>query len=281
MKLMATTFSILINTCDKYDDCWVPFFTLFKTYWPNCRADLFLNTEYKQFEFDGLNIVSTKVCERKKDSSEITWSECLQRALDDISSEVVLYLQEDYFLKSVVDDDEIEKLAKLMNGNNDIHCIHLTDQAVKPQSVGSEYEGLYPVVKKQRYKVSCQAALWRKDVLRSYLRKHESAWQFEEYGSIRSGLLGHNFYVVDTKKVVLDQSEIIPYVFTGIFQGRWMKHVVPLFAKHNIEVNFSIRGFIEDAPKRQFIDKFKYFWKNIPAITKSRLEILSMYFTAK
>jgi hypothetical protein len=54
-------YSILVNTCDKFEDCWDPFFKLFKFYWPDYTGTIYLNTEYKDYSFEGLTIVSLKV----------------------------------------------------------------------------------------------------------------------------------------------------------------------------------------------------------------------------
>ncbi|MGD1007944.1 MAG: hypothetical protein ABR980_12030, partial [Ignavibacteriaceae bacterium] len=140
----------------------------------------------------------------------------MKRALESIDNDIVVYMQEDYFLKDTVKNELVEKYAKLMRYNGDIHCIHLTDQAVIAEDKSLNYEGLYTVALKQRHRISCQAALWRKSVLLSYLRSYENAWQFEEFGSKRSAALKHNFYVVDKNWVKLNKFEIIPYVFTGI-----------------------------------------------------------------
>jgi hypothetical protein len=209
-------FTVLINTCDKFEDCWDPFFKLFSIYWPDYKGKIYLNTEYKNYSYGNLNIISIKGCEVKRDVHKITWSECLKRALESIDNDIVVYMQEDYFLKDTVKNELVEKYAKLMRYNGDIHCIHLTDQAVIAEDKSLNYEGLYTVALKQRHRISCQAALWRKSVLLSYLRSYENAWQFEEFGSKRSAALKHNFYVVDKNWVKLNKFEIIPYVFTGI-----------------------------------------------------------------
>jgi hypothetical protein len=253
---MNDNFSILINTTDSFEDCWIPFFTLFKKFWPDYTGKIYLNTETKVFTFPDLDIVSVQN-NKNTPTKRITWSECLLRALKSIDSDIILYMQEDYFLKDTVKNDLVDKYVQMMHENKDIHCIHLTDQAVIPEKNPSNYDGLFPVILKQRYRISCQAALWRKDVLLSYLRSYENAWQFEEFGSQRAAILKHNFYVVDKNWVKLNQFEIIPYVFTGIIQGKWKEEVVPLFDKNEIRIDYKIRGFIKNSPKRTLKMKLK------------------------
>jgi hypothetical protein len=265
-------YSILVNTCDHFDDCWVPYFKLHRLYWPDCSAKIYLNTGKKDFSFPGIDVVALKVTGIDK---TLTWSECLIRALDKIEDDIVLYMQEDYFLKAPVKNELVEKYVQLMTIDQSIDCIHLTDQAVISDDKSS-YDGLYKVKLKQRYRVSCQAALWRKGVLKSYLRTHESAWQFEEFASKRAGIMNHNFYVVDPAFVKLNVFEIIPYLFTGIVQGRWKEEVVPLFFKHGIDIQYSKRGFLNDAPKKKLLYKVKTFIKRFPAILRSYIDLFFM-----
>ena len=136
-------YSILINTCDKFDDCWVPYFKLHAQYWPDCRGKLFLNTETKDFSYPGLEIVSLKVNGNDL-ARRLTWSECLLRALDKIDDDIVLYMQEDYFIKAPVANEMVEKYVQLMSDDKSIDCIHLTDQAVIGEGK-SKLDGLYKV----------------------------------------------------------------------------------------------------------------------------------------
>lgn len=269
-------YSILINTCDKFEDCWDPFFKLFSIYWPDYNGTIYLNTEYKDYSYGSLKIVALKVAAGVDKFVRLTWSECLIRALNKIDSSVVLYMQEDYFLKDNVKNDLVNKYVNMMKENSKIHCIHLTDQAVKAGKQSSELDGLYPVIVKQRYRICCQAALWQKNTLLNYLKPYESAWQFEEFGSERSVYLNHNFFVVDSNWVQLDKFEIIPYIFTGIIQGQWYKEIVPLFANNNIEMDYTKRGFFNAVQPRPISLKVKNQMKRIPVLFKHKVDLVRL-----
>jgi hypothetical protein len=181
-------------------------------------------------------------------------------------------MQEDYFLKAPVKNDLVEKYVKLMYEHPDIKCIHLTDQAVRTCGK-SEYENLDIVEFNQRYRVSCQAALWRRDELYALIRDYEDAWQFEEFGSQRSAVMKSKYLCVSRDFVKLNQFEIIPYIFTGIVQGRWYEETVPLFEKHGIEMDFSKRGMLKDAPKKSFFKRVKYRVNKIKAFWIQKKEL--------
>lgn len=259
-------YSLLINTCDNFEDCWIPFFKLFSIYWPDFKGKIYLNTEYKEFSYPGLEIICTKVClvNNVPKSKRATWSQCLKWALEQIDTDIVLYMQEDYFLKDSVKNDIIENFVSLINEKKDIDCIHLTDQAVIAENLPSHYHNLYPVKLNQKYRISCQAALWKKDVLSLYIRTYENAWQFEEFGSKRARKLKHNFYVIDNKKFKINENEIIPYVFTGIIQGRWKDEVNSLFESNNISIDYHKRGFVSNNNnkniRRKLADKLTYIY---------------------
>ena len=267
-------YAILVNTCDKFEDCWNPFFKLWSIYWPDYKGMIYLNTEYKEYSYEGLNIVPLKVCEKHHvpETERATWSQCLKWALEAIDIDIVLYMQEDYFLKDKVKNNIVDDYVKLMVENFDMKCIHLTDQAVYADE-DSEYNNLKKVRFKQRYRVSCQAALWRKSELLELVRDYEDAWEFEEFGSMRSAMIQHDYYVVDNDFVKFSSFEIIPYIFTGIVQGRWYEETVPLFQKHNIMMDFSKRGFLKDAPPKPFLKRVKYRLNKLKKIIRNKKEL--------
>ena len=272
-------YGILVNTCDKFEDCWDPYFKLHQKYWPNCNGTLYLNTEYKTYSYPGLKIVPIEGCKQKKDAHKITWSECLIRALDKIEEDVVLYMQEDYFLNGPVDNELVEKYIGQMANDSTIDCIHLTT-LVKDDGP-SEHPGLYNVALKHEYRISCQAALWRKDVLRSYLMPHENAWHFEEFGSKRAAIFKHHFYLLDPSRKESEGKEILPYLKTGIVRGRWLKEVVPLFAENGIIVDFFQRGFFKGNHKRSFFERVKAFRYRLPVLVRSYSHLLKMVVNQK
>jgi hypothetical protein len=195
-----TNYALLINTCDSFEDCWKPYFKLQAIYWPDCKARLYLNTETKDFSYPGIDIFPLKVAENEN-NRRLTWSECLLRALDKIDEDIVLYMQEDYFLKAPVKNNLLEKYVLLMLRDDSIHCIHLTDQGPYGECASRKSDTLRVIPRKHKDRICCQAALWRKNVLRQYIRRHESAWNFEWFGSKRASILNHNFFVVDRSVV--------------------------------------------------------------------------------
>lgn len=256
--------TIFVNTSDNFDDCWDPFFKLFKLYWPHCPYPIVLNTEIKDYAYEGLDIKCTKVAEGE--SIRLGWSECLMRALDAVESKYILYLQEDYFLEGPVKSDLlIRLLAEVRAGEV---CSVVLSGGVGPwNSMKSSL--ICEVDKNAKWRLSLQAGLWEKSILRSLIRKHETPWQFESYGSYRTKRVKKLFCSVNRKEYIGKGREIIPYSPTGVVAGRWVKEIVqPLFKKHDIYLDFSVRGFHDPSVRNKkrksillrVLDRFRSFF---------------------
>ena len=176
---MNKDFSILINTTDSFSDCWLPFFKLFKIYWPEYKGKIYLNTETKSFEYPGLNIISVK-----NNLVHQPWSKCLMNAVNKIEEDFFIYMQEDYFFHNSVKHKEIIDFFQKFKKYN-LDCLHLTDQCT--QGPFKKYkDDIFLIDKNAPYRASTQAAFWKKDSILKILRPWESGWDFEKFGSKRS-----------------------------------------------------------------------------------------------
>jgi hypothetical protein len=100
------------------------------------------------------------------------------------------------------------------------------------------------VDKAAKWRLSLQAALWKKATLRALIRRHETPWQLESYGSFRTRRFKEKICSVNREKFSVHGNEVFPYNPTGVVAGRRVQNIVePLFARHNINVDFSVRGF--------------------------------------
>ncbi len=251
-------YSILVNTCDKFEDCWDPFFKLWSLYWQDCHAKIYLNTEYKDYKYTGVEVTPIRGCVGKKTKGKpATWSQCLRWALEKVDTDIILYMQEDYFLNAPVDNQKVEHYVKYMNENNNISCIQLTIAGIPDGDVANEKEYLNYSNSDYFCYVCCQASLWKKQVLLELIRDHESAWNFEWYGSKRAKYIGLKFLTVD-HEWLRDGNHIIPYVATGIIGGKWNKKIIELFEKHDIKVDFNKRGFVPEIRNKSLFQRLLF-----------------------
>jgi hypothetical protein len=229
----------------------MPFFTLFKKYWPENDAPIYLNTEKKVWQHPSLDICSTTV--QGDSEKRLTWSECLLMALDQIETPLVLYFQEDYFIHQRVRDDVITAAAEYMFKNIEVKHIALTRHGSVGPHEYYEVEGLKKIKQKARYRISTQAGLWRVDTLKSYLRAEENGWMFEIYGSWRAHHVPECFLCVEFDNN--QNGPPIDYLHTGIIKGKWLKEIQHVFEANAITVDYSKRGFY--IPKYPLIHKFE------------------------
>jgi hypothetical protein len=245
---MNDHYCVLVSSCDAYADCWPPFFTLFAEYWRPHEHAIYLNTETQSFTFADLAIHCPRVS--LVAGRSLGWSERLRRCLERIPYEIVLYLQEDYFLKSSVDVATLDHLAALMCDRDMSHISLERDLRHRDQIPGrkASHRFLSHVGQRAEYRINAQAALWNVKALKSYLRSHETVWEFEWYGTRRAWRKPDSFFYVDEEyREITGREKIFPYEATGIVQGRWVREVVAdLFRDHHIVVDFGGRGFLED-----------------------------------
>jgi hypothetical protein len=243
--------TILVNSSDGFEDCWEPFFCLLKKHWPNCKYPILLNTEYKDYQYPGLNIKASKA-NASFPERRLTWSECLQEALKQIETPLLLYMQEDYFIDKPVLEMPIELFADKMINNGSINFIGLTHFGSCPPFVPySKDDNFYEITKKARYRVSTQAGLWSRQSLLSLLMPDENGWMFEIFGT-RRARRSAGIFLTSNRELYnpLKGTAIINYTLTGIIKGKWHVDMPALFAHHNLKMDFAKRGFYK---KRSYL----------------------------
>lgn len=242
-------YCVLVSSCDAYADCWPPFFKLMAEYWRPASEAIYLNTETSTFTFPGLNIRPLRP--ELELGRSLHWSERLIWCLEQIPHEVVLYLQEDYFINDVVDVEMIDRLAAQMLTEEISHIGLWRGSSLEPgPRVPQKF--LREIPQRAEWRISAQAGLWKKSALKSYLRRHENVWEFEWYGTRRAWRKRDKFLYVGDEYRQTHGRTVIPYVPTGVVRGRWIRDVVvDLFAAHQIDVDYDVRGFADEYPAVQ------------------------------
>lgn len=224
--------SILVNSCDTYSDTWDLFFNCLDEQWKKCPFPIYLNTETKKYNLKDLNITCLNA------DPKLAWGKRLKESLKKIDTEYVLFMLDDFFITEKVDQKEIDQIIKWMDDDQNIavFSFYRTNTNNIKSNKYPKYE-LRP--QKCEYKLNCQAAIWRREKLISYIRDHESAWDFELLGSIRANRYHEEFY-----SIIEGEHRPIMYVSGGnIHRGKWVKETVQLAEKYNLDIDFSKRGF--------------------------------------
>ena len=230
--------AILVNSSDGFWDCWYPFFYLLETHWPSCRFPLYLNVEEATYEHPSLKVRCLNH-PRLPSGENVPWSDRLIESLQAIPERYVMYMQEDYFLDAPVRDDLVEDCLRIV-AEEGVGCVHLTGFGSRGGTKTAERPYLVDVPRISHYRTSTQAAIWDKDVLLSYVRRRETVWETEILGTIRAWSRYAAIRTIDRRR--LEGPPIMSYTGTGIIRGKWHPEMVPLFAKHEIPMDFERRG---------------------------------------
>ena len=267
---MKNNCTMLVCSCDTYEDTWEPFFKSLKKYWKNFNMDIVLNTESKDYKIEGLNIKTFNLFKDKK----VPWGERLIEHLNRIDTEYIFFMLDDFFICENVNEKMINDCFKWMDENNNIavFSFHRVEDSNNIKS--DKYNNFELRPRNGEYRLNCQAAIWRRKDLIKYIKKNESPWDFEIYGSIRSRKYKEEFYTLCP-----GVKEPINYNMvedgTGIVRGKWVESiVVPLFKEIDVKIDFSKRGFNTGKlvdKKRTLKDKFICKYKKMVAYIESIL----------
>ncbi|CAD6491158.1 MAG: hypothetical protein FFODKBPE_00095 [Candidatus Argoarchaeum ethanivorans] len=221
----ANNVAILVTSCDKYQDIWEPFFTLFFRYWQDCPYPVYLGTNRLKYDHGRVKTIAV--------GDETDWSSDFRSMLEQIPQPYVIVLIEDYLLTQHIDTTMIEELITYM-GDKGAGCLRLYP-CPGPDLPCSDNPLVGEISKGADYRLSLQAAIWDKQVLLELLREGESAWELEINGSKRTSDLDAPFL-----SVIGDSP--IPYFCTGVVKGKWVKEAVKLCATEGIKVDLTARS---------------------------------------
>ncbi len=229
--------TILVNSCDAYEDLWNPFFSLLKKYWSSLDLPIILNTESKNFSFDGLNIkcVHSKV--------GLPYGKRIRNALSKVKTKYVLSLLDDFFIRSEVNIERINEILGYMEEDSKIVYFNCDVNKTYAEWEVDNYRGFKRLPPGNDYIFSMQAAIWRTDKLYKLWRPNVSPWEWEVNCNVNSVKYSkYKFYCsTEYQNCFLDYGNE-PNVW-GVYRGKWvMDDVKPLFEKEGIHVCYSSLG---------------------------------------
>ena len=230
--------TVLVNSCDAYEDVWNPFFSAFKNRWEDCPYNIMLNTESKSYKFADLNIVTLNMFSKSKKDF---WGERLCRSLNQINTKYVFLLFDDFILEDYVQQDKIEKCIAWMEENENIAVFYLSN--IEGENISDDiYEGFELLPQRKNYKLNSAPAIWRRDKLLSFTRDKDTPWAWEFFGSARTYKVKDRFYCAK-----LGKEDIYKYNYSlggAIHRGKWVKKVIePIMQEYNLQIDLSKRGF--------------------------------------
>lgn len=253
--------TIIVNTCDKFSDCWNIFFKLFEKYWSGCKSHIILTTYEKKYDYHG-KLKIENLCAKKEYEFEPAWSEILLSTLNKLSdSDIVMLMLDDFFISDYVDEDTISSCYEIMEKNN-YSNITLTNHDKKRTYHKTKNPLLFKIDSKSRYRITTSPALWRVSALKKYLIGDENPWMFELFGTIRSHKIKDTFFRVNENMLKDSFKEVVPYFEardgdSAIVKGKWQVGVDKFLNKEGFNIDFTKRGFFK--PKKFIFRKLDTF----------------------
>ena len=223
--------SVLIYSCDKYSDAWGPFFTLLFRYW-NCPYQVYLTAETEQCLLPEVKTINVDAP---------TWTERIRAAVEEIPTEYVIGMCEDFFMRKPVRQQIIDNCLISMEQNHNIACFNF-EKDYDGASGGTCFDfALKPPG--HSFQKSCQPTLWRRSILLELLDCQLDPWKWEDSPTTDK----YDFYVYtgSLDGLTFDYGLYNRNPF-GIVRGKWYEpDVGPLFKREGININLAERGIIK------------------------------------
>lgn len=246
--------AIIVMSCDAFEDVWQAFFTLFDRYWADCPFPKYFCTDTKPAKQTGFIDITP--------GKNLAWSYRLQYALQEIPQKYVLFLQEEFLLLKPADSKRVIEYLALLQKENAATLRIFPSPA--PQSSYKDYTNIGLIEPDAPYRVSCQAAIWDKEVLLSeVIKADENIWQFELEGSKRSKNISKPFlslYIDEAGEPLENGNYPYTYFCTAISKGRWMRGAVAVCKKEGIQIDFTKRTV-----ETWWIETRRYLYDHAPA----------------
>lgn len=227
--------SIIVMSCDGYSDIWEPFATCWMKFWPKCPYPVYLISENKPFRHDKIQNIMTE--------KRMSWGEMILFVINKIKTPYLLYLQEDYLLRSPVDEQNLKNYFQIFDKTDAAYL------RILPWPGPDEPHPHYPEVgllkPESKYRTSLQASLWDKSILKSIVDSRDDG-RFETWSIERAKDITRPFLCIPRNGINQDINHDGPYPLnyyaTSVFQGKWLKEAIRLYENLGIHIDTSHRG---------------------------------------
>lgn len=223
---------IAVASCWNYRDAWKPFFALLDHFWPaHPQAYLITDTADGYQPPPNVNVFVTN------GSGLWTWGPRLAEFTSQHGDTPILLMQEDFLLNAVVNtrlmDHAVEQMHSRGAGSVRVYPCPGADQ-----NYGDAHIGI--VCRGSRYRVSCQATIFRPKFLHVLTSQFQTPTAFELQGSLYADTY-LDAEVLATKR----ESKPWPlsYICTAIVRGKWLPEAKTLCDEHSIHVDWTMRPF--------------------------------------
>ena len=216
---------ILVMSCDKNEDLWLPFHLCIEKYWKD-HPQVIYSTETKTNQY--YKTIA-------KDYPIGKWTKRVRDTVKELECDNVLIMVDDLFIRKHVDTELIKCAESYIGGiiggvnlekkfdTNDIRLDYLVSLR--------NYYG--------KFKTSVMCQIWSKRAILDIFSCEKDPWTFEKDNQSLNYLF-----------LISNYGNFIEWGYSerkwfGIRKGKWCKECKEFFDKENIKIDYSIRGFYE------------------------------------
>lgn len=222
---------IAVVSCGKYADCWLPFFSCLRKFWPTCSYPIWLLTDViPEYDFTGKVFEGVNVRAYGKDMS---WCEIVSKFAAE-SDGLSMIFQDDFWINATVNELLVEKgIEQLMERKAAMVRLYPCPGGDIPY--GNKWYAEIP--KGQQYRVSCQLSAWDNDALYSIASQCDTPSDFEIKGSKLSNDFAEPFIAFRRDQ----QPYPVSYFCSAVSRGLFNPQALEFCRANGIEVDTSMR----------------------------------------
>jgi len=246
---------ILVSSCDRYADLWPAFFHLLFKYWPDCPKPVYLISNQKTYQDD--RVVSLLF------PNDEGWAVNLRGSLEQIDSDYVVYLQEDYLFHAPVPQEKIVALRDFIrNAGGPMLQLKVRGTDSNQEQAGSTAEVIH-FATTCRWMTTLQAAIWNRRAMLDIIAPEWNPWQAESGVNRHAKKVGSGFYGIRA-----GQENVFPYT-EGVKGGYWMPAGITVCRREGIEPDLRTRPWLPQGPS--------FLKKIIRSVIKRKTEFLRKF----
>lgn len=200
---------IIVLSCSKNEDTFVPFHTLMERYYPDHPRIVYFTDGITNPYYETISV---------KNYLD-TWTIGFREFLNNIEDDYVLLMIDDCFIRQPVDTKRIEEAEHIIRKNKNIALMNFE----KAWDVSDELTGYKGWKKRKhgsRFEVSLLCGIWDKEKLLKVVERDCSPWEIEE------NQRGYGFdYYINAGDYIIDWG-YKAFQPVGKVKGRWTEETI-------------------------------------------------------
>ena len=217
---------IVVFSCDKNADLFEPFKKCLDKYWKGHPEVVYITETIK-------NPYYKTIC---KNYDINLWTRKIREALKEIDDNIILFINDDGFIREPVDTERIKYIEKNLKGNI---ALFNFEKSFDPLDKPCKYEGFKERNRDGIVLCSLMCGMWQKDKLMTVLNIDCQPWEIERLN------IAHDFeYYINSGENIINFGYEYPKFF-AVHKGKWCREIIPFFEKEGIKMDYSIRGFYD------------------------------------